>query len=287
MWLRKELQTICLKEFTIRHQLDLLQDNAYIRFNVLHLTELEFEADTEHKEWDTISAYCDWYWSNFVEYLKFFPEIYSFLVQKEFLSESHTLVQRYNFRLVLKHRVKTCATFLEICRSIAYRGIIRDSIAKCSNYKQIFCILSERSRYTDPPGFKLLALDNRISFIRGWLTKLVYNQQKHLSPSVLQLGALDVKSVQNRKIECEDNTISSESSQGVHLDTFTKVESPVVLRSLIPKVSELKKDLRFVRFKRKPYRLSEILQSQDSDSTSSSDSLWQSPFKRHNSNSAK
>jgi len=282
MWLRQELQTICLKEFTIRHQLDILQDNAYINFNVRHLSTLLFDHDTKTRKWPCISKYCNRYWLNFVSYLRSFPEIYSILVQKDFIPEDPLVIRETNFLSVLKLRIKTCNTFLEICKSITYQGRLRESIARHPDLRELFYILSEKSRLTDPPGHRLLALNNRILFIRRWLVKLIHKHQSYYSLEPIAAPTTEF-SILKKKINTDRAPSRLYlSTKTADCDKITKIEdSPVATRTLFPKGSDSNQHLRFIKFKRKPYRLSEIIQSQDSDSTSSADSIWQSPFKRH------
>jgi len=276
MWLRKELQTICLKEFTIRHQLDLLQDNAYIDFNVRHLSALLFDQDSKIQNWSHTAALCDKYWLNFVGYLQLFPDVHAILIQKEFISVHPPHIREDNCLSVLKHRIRTCDTFLEICRSIAYQGLLRDHVARSSDSRELFHILSERSRYTDPAGHRLLALNNRINFIRKWLDKLIYRHQ------ALFLST-PIKRDSNKQPNHKEPYNHSEEFKAVSLHKIAKIEeSPTgTTRFSNSKASNFKQTLRFVKFKRKPSRLSEIIYSQDTDSVSSGDSLLdQPPFKR-------
>jgi len=268
MWLRKEIDKICVKEFGLRHQLDIIQDNAYLSFNLRQLISLNIlpGAYTEGG-WQQISSKSNSYWCNIVEFLKRFTELYEILDQKKFLVFKPLLLKRDNFQIITCDRIQSCKNLIEIGRSIAYRSFLRDSIARTSDNRDLFQTFLSRSSISDPPGIKSLALNNRITFIRNWFEKLIATKQSNYPVTLWK--PIPLLPIELKPSKPKVNSVG--------------FRTPSSKRAPVPTVSETKPVFHFVRFQEgegKPSRLSDLLQSQDSTSISSSESIWQSPFKR-------
>jgi len=267
MWLRQELNSICLKEFALRHQLDLLQDNAYISFNIRQLSALLIEAtESNTKNWSETASRCNTYWFNIVGYLKLFPDVFSTLDQKRFLIFQPIVLKENTYIGITKSRIQSCFTFLDISRAVVYSGQLRELHSRLPTNRELFSILSEGCRHSDPPGTRIVAIENRIAFLRAWLGKLVIKHQIgniFIPRSTAQIPA---------KIELGD-TSNNTQPHCTHQEFVKFVPLPIV--------SATKVKLRISRVKKHPSRLSEILGDlDDSDSCSSSNSVWEPPFKR-------
>jgi len=264
MWLRKEIQQICIKDFELRQQLDILQDNAYIQFNLRNLISLHLPSDsTAEGRWGYVAPRCNSYWHNIVGYIKYcFPKIYEILDQKEFLRFAPIVLRKDNLSIILQERILSIKSFLEISRSITYLGPLREPHSRSSINKDLFCILSDKCKYTDPPGSKLIHLGNRIQFIRSWMEKLVLKHQSNYTISCWEPVPIFPKPERRN----------------------SSITSPTVINSLrgeaVPVVSTSKPSYHFSKIQLKTVRLSDIFQGNDSDSTSSSDSVWEPPFKK-------
>jgi len=265
MWLRKELQQICIKDFSLRHQLDLIQDNAYIQFHLQKLIVLDItEENPKQREWQYVATLCNQFWFSIVGYLKqSFPEVYTILDQKDFLRFAPVVIRKDNWKIILQDRIQSCKTFLEICRAVVYSGILREFVGRNCLNRELFSSLSKHCTYSDPPGSSLIHLGNRINFIRNWIEKLVLrNQSKFTIPSWEPIPIFPSTGKQK---------------------TFPITSPPQTSKvdKAIPVVSATKSNIQFTRFRTRSTRLSEILQDYDSDSNSSTDSsLWSPPFKK-------
>jgi len=263
MWLKKEINQLCLKEFGLRHQLDIIQDNEYILFNLRQQVSLSLlPEDSVEGGWQQVSHKSNSYWFNFVGFLKKFPDIYNILDQSDFANFAPIVLTKFNLKSILGLRIEACKSFLEISRTVVYRGFLRESFARIEKNKLLFDILHSRSILSDPPGRNLLQLDNRITFIRTWFEKLVIRNQANYSFNIWYPVPI---------------------SPGKSLPRFVShpiIKTPNKQRTGSYTVSDSKPKINFVKIRKKPIRLSEIVLSQDSNSTSSSDSIWESPFKK-------
>jgi len=268
MWLRKEIQQICTKEFELRQQLDIIQDNAYIQFNLRNLVLLSLPSDTATEgRWSYVAPRCNSYWYNIVGYIKScFPKIYNILDQKKFLRFAPIVLRKENCAIILQERTLSIKSFLEICRSVTYFGILREPLTRSLSNKELFHTFSEQCKYTDPPGSKLIHLGNRIQFIRSWLEKLVLRNQSNYTISCWEPVPIFPKV--ERKSPSTTSPIIEDNSSG----------------EVIPVVSDSKPSYQFSKIQLKTIRLSDIFQENDSDSTSSSDSMWEPPFKKQDRN---
>jgi len=266
MWLRKDISTICLKEFGVRHQLDLLQENAYIRYNLQKLVSIQIDSeDSKEIQWQHSFLCCNTFWFNIVAYIKNFPHIYSILYQKDIISFTPTNLRKDNFFDTLSQRITFCKQFTEICRTVVFNGRLRNHISKSFKLKSLFLELSERCILSDPAGSRLIPLDNRIHFLRSWLEKLVLRNQANYT--ILPRETISI---------FPDTPPSSNSNT----PALAPVKAHTFVQIPVPIVSITKPNLLFSRIRKKPSRLSELLSEGDSDSCSSSSSIWAPPFKR-------
>jgi len=265
MWLRKEIQQICIKDFELRQQLDILQDNAYIQFNLRNLVLLSLPSGSAVEgKWSYVAPRCNSYWYNIVGYIRYcFPKIYDILDQKEFLRFTPIVLRKENLSIILQERIFSIKSFIEIGRSITYFGSLREPQSRSVINQELFKLLSERCKYSDPPGSKLIHLGNRIQFIRYWLEKLILKNQSNYTISCWEPVPIFPKT------EHRNSAITSPITEA----SFSSGEA-------IPVVSDSKPNYHFSKIQLKTVRLSDIFQGNDSDSTSSSDSVWEPPFKK-------
>jgi len=267
MWLRKEINSICLKEFNIRHQLDILQGNSYISFNVDQLVTLVIEYSSEKQgHWQDLASRCNFFWYNILGYFKLFPGIYAILDQKKFLTFDIVILKKETAYNILKSRIKSVHNFVEIARTISYRAQLKAEFAKTIENRVLFNTLSYLSNSSDPPGDKLLALGNRIAFIKEWLNKLVLKHQ-HSLQSIQKFRPLPIFPEIPHSIAIGLRSPRKQVTQSATDPKATRI------------VSNTKPFVRFSIANNRPKRLSEILDDEDS-SHSSSDSIWSAPFKK-------
>ena len=268
MWLRKEINSICVKEFRLRHQLDILQGNPYISFNIDQLVTLVIEYSSEKPgHWQDLASRCNLFWYNIVGYLKLFPGIYAILDQKKFLTfEIVSLKKEIAFN-ILKSRIKSIRNFVEIARTISYRAQLKEEFAnKSIANRDLFNTLSSLSNSSDPPGDRLLALGNRIVFIKEWLSKLVLKNQ-HSLQSTQKFCPVPIFPEIPHSIAIGFRSPKKQNKTSAPNFETTRI------------VSNTKPFVRFSIAHNKSRRLSDILGNDDS-SSSSSDSIWSAPFKR-------
>ena len=267
MWLRKEINSICLKEFKLRHHLDILQGNSYISFNVDQLVTLVTEYSSEKPgHWQDIASRCNFFWYNILGYFKLFPGIYVILDQKKFLTFDIVILRKETVFNILKARIKSVRNFVEIARTISYRAQLKAEFAKSIANRDLFNTLSSLSNSSDPPGDKLLALGNRIVFIKEWLNKLVLKHQ-HSLKSIQKFHPLPIFPEIPHSIAIG---LRSPRKQDIRSDPDLKATRIV---------SNTKPFVRFSIANNRSKRLSDILDDEDS-SHSSSDSIWSAPFKK-------
>jgi len=264
MWLQKELQQICIKEFALRQKLDLIQDNAYIDYNLKRLILLSIAPEHSNEgKWQYIAPRCNSYWFNIVGYIKrFFIDVYDIVEKTGFLQVESISLGENNSIKVLGERIQSCKSFLEICRSVTYLGQLREPLSRHTANFELFQLLQIKTKYSDPPGNKLIPLGNRVLFIRSWIEKLVLKNQSNYTVSVWT--PIPIFPVKKEDSENQDTTSSVKSRK----------------RKDISVVSTTKPEFHFSRIQTKTIRLSELFNSEDSDSQTSSDSIWDSPFKK-------
>jgi len=267
MWLRKEIQSICIKEFKLRHHLDLLQGNSYISFNVDQLVTLVIEYSSETpSHWQDLASRCNFFWYNILGYFKLFPCIYAILDQKRFLIFDLVILRKDTVFNILKSRIKSVRNFVEIAKTISYRAQLKAEFAKTAENRDLFNTLSSLSNSSDPPGNNLLALGNRITFIKEWLNKLVLKHQ-HSCQSIRNFRPLPIFPEIPHSIAIG---FRSPKKHDIQSDPDLK-ETRIV--------SNTKPFVRFSIANNRSRRLSDILDDGDS-SHSSSDSIWSAPFKK-------
>jgi len=267
MWLRKEIQSICIKEFKLRHQLDILQGNPYISFNVDQLVTLVIEYSSENPcHWQDLASRCNFFWYNIAGYLKSFPGIYEILDQKKFLTFEIVNLRKEIVLNILKSRIKSIRNFVEVARTISYRAQLKEEFAKTIANKDLFNTLSFLSNSSDPPGDRLLALGNRIIFIKEWLSKLVLKHQ-HSLQSIQKFCPLPIFPEIPHSITTGFRSPEKQTIQRAPNFQATRI------------VSNTKPFVRFSIAHNRSRRLSDILGNDDS-SQSSSDSIWSAPFKK-------
>jgi len=267
MWLRKEIHSICLKEFKIRHQLDLIQGNSYISFNIEQLVALVVENQGESKgHWQNLASRCNFFWYNIIGYLKQFHDIHQILDQKKFLTFDTVVIRKETLANILHSRIKSIRNLVEIAKTISYRAQLKAAFAQSFLNRDLFNTLTLLSNKSDPAGEKLLALSNRIVFIEDWTTKLIL-KNKHLIEGTQKYQPLPIFPQFHCPKAPKYHSPDKDRTDLVHDRDKTRV------------VSITKPFVKFSTLHNRPRRLSDLLDNDDS-SQSSSDSIWSAPFKK-------
>jgi len=275
MWLQKELRSICLKEFRLRHQLDIIQESPYIAFNLDQLISLGIEySSCDQSHWQYLAERCNLFWYNIVGYLNLFPHIFKILNQKDYFIFNPAGIRKETFIGILRERIHFSRTFVEIAKTIAYRAHLKEVFAKSVKNKDLFDTLSAQCNYSDSAGDKLLALGNRILFIRDWTAKLVIKHKNtiigiHKSPPSYILP--DAPQFADHHSPSKDQIIA-DTKESSKRRIVSIVKPFIKFSSKRPRI--------------KNRRLSDILDD-DSDSSISTDSIWLAPFANTKSKSKK
>jgi len=267
MWLRKDMYSICIKEFKLRHQLDILQGNSYISFNTDQLVTLVVERLSGNpSHWQNIASRCNFFWYNIVGYLKQFSCVYEILDQKKFLTFDTIVLKKGNLLDILQSRIKSIKNLVEIAKTISYRAHLKEVFAKSALNRDLFNTLTSLCSSSDLPGDKLLALGNRIVFIKDWTTKLVLKHQHTIQsiPKYQPIPIFPEHCRQERKHYRSPDRVDTEFPADCKPTRIVSVTKPFV---------------RFSTLNSRSRRLSDILEDDDT-SQSSSDSIWSAPFKK-------
>jgi len=268
MWLRKDIHSICLREFKLRHQLDLLQGNSYISFNIDQLVSLVVEHLSENSgHWQSLASHCNFSWYNIVGYLKQFPSIYKILDQKKFLTFDTVILKKENLLDILRSRIKSIKNLVEIAKTISYRAQLKEVFANSASNRELYNTFNLLCSTSDPGGDKLLALGNRIVFIKDWTTKLVLKHQ-HTIQNTRRYQPVPIFPELHHPEKSKYLSPGKEEKPGTLVDFHP-----------IRVVSTTKPFVKFSTLNTRSRRLSDILENDDT-SQSSSDSIWSAPFKK-------
>jgi len=272
MWLKRDLEKICLKEFTVRHQLDILQDNAYLRYNLHQLKILQTETSRSPTlAWEcSKTARCNTFWFNILGFLRLFPRVTSILCDSQFINFDSIVLRKDNFSRILRERVKQITYFLEICRTVAYRGHLKEPFASLSEVTFLFSTFNSLSNRTDPEGNKLTHIGNRVNFIREWTEKLI---TAHTLRPTYSHAIEELKRQQNTPEKPIQDRLAVVSDK-------KEVAKPLATKYRVTK--QHKRHIKFAKasslIRRHPIRFSEIDTGFESSSASSEDSIWLAPF---------
>ena len=200
MWLGTELQKLQLNSLSIRQQLEIIQDNEYIRCNLSRLFNISIQIRDVDKNTNPsdalskkISKEVNLVWTNILSYLKLlFPIVWKDIgrsnVLQEFFSDK---VFSFNTRDI-NLRIQSCKKVIEVSRTLVYGGSLRLPFSQDIYTQNLHKFLLISCQKSDVSGEKIIAGQNRILFLQSWLGKLISghslfnylnNHTKFLSPA--------------------------------------------------------------------------------------------------------
>jgi len=199
MWLGTELQKLQLNSLSIRQQLEIIQDNDYIRCNLSRLFNISSQVRDVDKNFNPSDALSqkickevNLVWTNILSYLKLlFPIVWKDIgcsnVFQEIFSDK---VFSYNTRDI-NLRIQSCKKVIEVSKTLVYGGSLRLPFSQDIYTQSLHKFLLVSCQKSDVSGGKIIAGRNRILFLQSWLGKLIFghplsnyldNQTKFLSP---------------------------------------------------------------------------------------------------------
>ena len=182
MWLQAELLKLQINNLSIRQQLDLLQDNAYVRCNLDHLintssvSSLGSTRETSLKD-NSSSKYAkdaNIAWNNILSYLCLaFPVVWKAIRDSSILPGNTT---NLNFSLRLQDTnlgIQSWKKILEVFKTLVYGGSLRPHFSQNRCIQQLHSELLQSCQSSDVPGKDNISGQYRIIFLQNWIEKLV------------------------------------------------------------------------------------------------------------------
>jgi len=182
MWLREELQKIQINSLSIRQQLDLIQDNAYIRVNlnsIISTSNVLASVGTQRKHFgdahgvrifkEIILA-----WNNIRDYFCYlFPIIWKIIEDSDVIIEGFSETNLPPSIRDINLRIQSCKKIIEVSKTLVYGGPLRIPFSQDSSIRTLYTELLISCQKSDISGTNLISGQNRISFLQNWLEKLV------------------------------------------------------------------------------------------------------------------
>jgi len=182
MWLREELKKIQTNSLSIRQQLDLIQDNAYIRSNLNSIISTSnFLASVGIQNKQLGDAYeirgskeIDLAWNNIRDYFGYlFPVIWKIIGHSDVWIQNFSDTKLPPSIRDINLRIQSCKKIIEVSRTLVYGGLLRIPFSQDSSTRTLYTELLLACQKSDISGTNLISGQNRTSFLQNWLEKLV------------------------------------------------------------------------------------------------------------------
>jgi len=182
MWLGEELQKIQTNSLSTRQQLDIIQDNAYIRSNlnsIISTSNILASVGTQSKHLSDahkirIIKEIDLAWNNIREYFShLFPVIWKIIGDSDVLIKSFSETRLPPSIRDINLRIQSCRKIIEVSKTLVYGGPLRIPFSQDSSTRTLYSELLISCQKSDISGTNLISSQNRISFLQNWLEKLV------------------------------------------------------------------------------------------------------------------
>jgi len=243
MWLREELLALQIDNLSTRQQLDLLQDNAYVRHNLNLLSNIGFalirasKAETSSQDKEICSRHAqesDFAWNNIRTYLwSAFPVVWKAICDSNILLEN-TIKSDSSFRSQnINIRVQSCRKILEVFRTLVYGGSLRPLFSQDFHIQQLYIKLLHSCQISDISGKENTAGQYRIIFLQNWIEKLVNNSSEPSLPPADKILVSSPKKSLNKQSALVSNTkfFVSEIPQPKSRSSFDKDDLKSTLSS--------------------------------------------------------
>jgi len=296
MWLREELLSLQVNNLSIRQQLDLLQNNAYIRRNLDSVIDIKLSLNLVVKKEVIGEKVSSRYvreinsaWNNICTYIRLaFPKVWYTIRASEFLCED-TINTKLLFQdQILTNKIHSCKKVIEIFRTIIYGGSLRLPLSQDRQAQKLFLDLLFACQISDISGISSIASQKRIAFLQNWIEKLVFTSSLpscllnsaacnsgNITPNSIQKDAAQVT---NKKFTVTKLPKSRITSLKNIKDTKTESQSSQSLNTTLSSyIDQQTKPPNFVGIK---IKFDSDFLSSGSDTESSVHSIWKPVFKR-------
>jgi len=199
MWLGTELQKLQIHSLSVRQQLDIIQDNEYIRCNLSRLLNISVQVrdvDRKTKLSDASSQKLfkeiNLAWTNILSYLKLlFPVVWKDIGCSDVLQENCSDTAVNLSTRDINFRIQSCKKVIEVSKTLVYGGSLRLPFSQDIFTQNLHKLLLVSCQKSDVSGEKIIAGQNRVLFLQSWLEKLIFghplvnyidNHTKSLSP---------------------------------------------------------------------------------------------------------
>jgi len=183
MWLQEELLALQVENLSIRQQLDLLQDNSYVRCNLTSLINTGAVSNLNIRENSSVEKNpsrhvqeANLAWNNILSYFYLaFPEVWKAIRDSNILPGNTT---NLDFCIELQDiniGVQSCKKILEIFRTLVYGGSLRPHFSKNYCVQQLHLSLLQACQSSDISGKDNISGQYRVTFLQNWIEKLVIN----------------------------------------------------------------------------------------------------------------
>jgi len=183
MWLQEELLALQVDNLSIRQQLDLLQDNAYVRCNLNNLTNTGVISTLAIKEETAIKVHPSRYvheaniaWNNILSYFCLaFPEVWKAICDSNILPGNTTNPKACIRLQDINIGIQSCKKVLEVFKTLVYGGSLRPHFSRNHHIQQLYLNLLSSCQSSDISGKDHISGQYRIIFLQNWIEKLVNN----------------------------------------------------------------------------------------------------------------
>jgi len=181
MWLQEELLKLQVNNLSIRQQLDLLQDNAYVRHNLNSIVNSSTASSLANKDASTIKGEVSSYakkgnfaWKNILSYLRLaFPEVWKVICDSKIIPENTINFSVFIQLQDIKAGVQSCKKVLEVFKTLVYGGSLRPHFSQNRCIQQLYTSLLFVCQSSDISGKDSISGQYRILFLQNWIEKLV------------------------------------------------------------------------------------------------------------------
>jgi len=296
MWLHQELDKVKINSLSVRQQLDLLQDNAYVICNLnslvhAHLSFGQSNTTTASglSALSRLQREINITWNNIYAYIAtYFPSVWSEVGESTLFPKIPIIFGKQFEPKILEARIRSCQQFIEICKTLVYGGSLRLPFSQNSVIINIHQKLLCSCQISDISGKASIAGQRRIIFLRNWIQKLVVRHSlqnfllsttnfspfqcriKTESVPITETKSYVVKEIpiQTCPLIQSDSKVLSKSSSSVNT-TFTSYLN-----------QQNRNSSKFIGLKLK---FDSELSDDDCSTINSDDSIWETTFKRQKS----
>jgi len=183
MWLREELLALQVNNLSVRQQLDLLQDNAYIRRNLDYIINIKLSLNLIVKKEDIGKNLTSRHaqeiniaWNNICSYIRLaFPKVWCAIHINDVLCENTINTELLYHSQTLNQKIHSCKKITEVFKTIVYGGSLRVPFSQDKQARALFADLLVTCQTSDTSGSHIIASQKRIVFLQNWIEKLVFN----------------------------------------------------------------------------------------------------------------